>query len=228
MARSRACAGRPLVAETWTDRALATRSSFPDATWNRAVARLLAGRLAEAWPDAEARFDVQGAQASRLPRHRRWRGEAASRKTLLLFAEQGLGDTVQFCRYAPLAARRGLRTVLAVQVPLVPLRKTLDGMADVVVLDGNGPDHDWNCTLMSLPGLFGTTAETVPVAIPYLAPQDAGRRAWRERLGAARALRAGLCWQGNPAHRDDRRTPFPSRLLTASVGYGMSSSCPCG
>lgn len=98
------------------------------------------------------------------------------------------------------------------------LLKTLDVVADVVVSDENVLDHDRNCRLTSLPGLFGTTAETVPAATPDPAPQVAGRRAWRERLGAARALRIGLCWQGNPAHRDDRRRSFPLEALDRLCG----------
>lgn len=199
--------------EAWTGRAMATRPGFAEARWNRAIARLLDGRLADAWPDAEARFDVPGAQKHHPPRARRWRGEAAPGKTLLLFAEQGLGDTIQFCRYAPLATGRGLRTILAVQPPLVTLLKSLDGVADVVAADGRGPDHDWNCPLMSLPGLFGTTVDSVPATVPYLAARESGRNAWRARLGAGRMLRVGLSWQGNPSHLDDRRRSLPLGVL---------------
>ena len=199
--------------EMRTARAMAARPNFAEARWNRAIARLLAGRLADAWPDAEARLDVPGAQKRRQARRRRWRGDAAEGKTLLLFAEQGLGDTIQFCRYAPLAAHRGLRTILAVQASLARLLTTLDGVASVVVGDGSELDHDWCCPLMSLPGLFGTTLGTVPAAVPYLAPQSIGRSIWRARLGVGQALRVGLCWQGNPAHLDDRRRSLPLSVL---------------
>lgn len=199
--------------ETWTTRAMAYRAGFAEGIWNRAVARLLAGRLAEAWPDAEARFDVPGAQKHHYSRERRWRGETAPGRTLLTFAEQGLGDTVHFCRFAPLAARRGVRTILAVQPRLVRLLKTLRGVDEVVAADGNEPHHDWNCPLMSLPGIFGTTVDTIPAAIPYLAANEAGRLAWRARLDATKALRVGLAWQGNPGHLDDDRRSFPLSAL---------------
>lgn len=201
--------GRLEAADVWSTRAVATRPGFAEATWNRAIARMLAGRFLEAWDDWETRFEVPGAQKHRHPAARRWRGEDPAGKTVLLFAEQGLGDTIQFSRYAPLVAARGARTVLAVQARLVRLLKTLPGVADVVAADGNEPGHDWNCPLMSLPARFGTTLGSVPAAVPYLAPQDTGRLAWKRRLDAGRALRVGLCWQGNPANADDRRRSFP-------------------
>ncbi len=210
--------GRLTEADTWTTRAVATRPGFAEATWNRAIARMLAGKFLEAWDDWETRFAVPGARKHLHPAARRWRGEDPTGRTVLLFAEQGLGDTIQFCRYAPLVAARGARTLLAVQARLVRLLKTLPGVADVVAADGNEPGHDWNCPLMSLPGCFGTTLDTIPGAVPYLAPQDSGRLAWRKRLDPRRALHVGVCWQGNPENTDDRRRSFPLEVLDGLRG----------
>ena len=132
-----------------------------------------------------------------------WRGdEPLEGKTILLHSEQGLGDTLQFCRYADLVKAEGARVVLEVEKPLVPLLRTLAG-ADAVVEKGAAlPDFDLHCSLMSLPAALRTTLDTVPAGVPYLHADSDKAKAWAERLGERRRPRVGLVWSGG--FRPDR------------------------
>ena len=141
-----------------------------------------------------------------------WLGDApVAGKTVLLHAEQGLGDTIQFCRYAPRVAALGARVVLEVQRPLVDLMKTLAGPAAVVARGDALPDFDLHCPLLSLPLAFGTRLDTIPAEVPYLRAPP-GATDWDARLGAKRP-RIGLVWSGNPGHKRDRDRSIPFYAL---------------
>ena len=137
-------------------------------------------------------------------------------KTLLLYAEQGLGDTLQFVRYVSKFHALGARIVLEVQAPLVPL---LDGLFDVDSLVKQGdPLHpfDCHCPLMSLPLAFQTTLTTIPSAVPYLKPSPDKERFYSEKLGPTSQLRIGLVWSGDPRHQNDKhRSIALSELMVA-------------
>jgi tetratricopeptide (TPR) repeat protein len=132
-----------------------------------------------------------------------WRGqEPLEGKTILLHSEQGLGDTLQFCRYADLAKAAGARVVLEAERPLLALLGTLAG-ADAVVEKGQAlPEFDLQCSLMSLPRAFRTTLDTVPARVPYLHADPEKARVWAGRLGERRRRRVGLVWSGG--FRPDR------------------------
>jgi hypothetical protein len=124
-----------------------------------------------------------------------WKGEAIGDRTILLHAEQGLGDTIQFCRYAPLMVCGG-GTILEVPAPLVRLLSRLPGVSEIVA-SGNGlPPFDLHCPLLSLPHAFGTTLDTIPAATPYLSADPALAANWQERLVGLDGLRIGLVWAG--------------------------------
>ena len=139
----------------------------------------------------------------------RWCGAEGAGATLLIVAEQGFGDTLQFCRHAPLAAARGVRVVLAVQPALAGLCATIEGV-DAVVAGGEAlPAHDAQVPLLDLPRLLGTSVETVPAHVPYLrAPDNAAARG-REIVGGPPGLRVGIAWQGNPRGAGDRGRSIP-------------------
>ncbi len=122
-----------------------------------------------------------------------------SSKTIFLVVEQGLGDAIQFVRYAPLVAVLGAKVVLGVHRPLAALMRSVPGVSQVVG-DGDAlPDFDLYC----LPRAFGTELATIPAQIPYIHPQEDLVAKWRERLPQAGRLRVGICWAGNRDHMND-------------------------
>jgi tetratricopeptide (TPR) repeat protein len=170
-------------------------------------ALLALGDFEAGWARYEARTRITEDRsrfvADRAFGRPQWRGEQSLEgKTILLHSEQGLGDTLQFCRYANLAKAAGARVVLEAERPLLALLGTLVG-ADTVVEKGMAlPDFDLHCSLMSLPRAFRTTLDTVPAGIPYLHADPAKAQAWAERLGEPRRRRVGLVWSGG--FRPDR------------------------
>lgn len=139
-----------------------------------------------------------------------WDGGPLAGRTILLVGEQGLGDTLQFCRYAPLVAAQGGRVILAVQTALADLCRSLAGVETVVASSETLPPFAVHAHLLSLPFLLGTTLRTVPATVPYLAA-DPGRMArWREALGGL-GFRVGIAWQGNPKGAVDRGRSIPLR-----------------
>lgn len=152
-----------------------------------------------------------------------WDGrEPLAGKTLLLQAEQGLGDTLQFCRYASVAQQQGARVVLEAQPPLVPLLRSLQGASQVVARGDPLPAFDVHCPLMSLPVAFGTTLDSVPSAVPYLEAPAERVQAWRSRLGPAKAPRVGLAWSGSRTHRQDRERSLALERLLAALPPGLT------
>ncbi len=169
---------------------------------------LAAGALtAEAWDLYEARLKLPGVRA--LPPARLWDGGPLDGRTLLIHAEQGLGDTLQFVRYVPLAAARGGRVVLAVQPTLVRLLQGTPGAAEVVPAGAALPAFDVFVPLLSLPRLFGTTLESVPPPLSYCLPMAPGR---------AGGLRVGLVWAGGSVFADDRHRSMPATVMDGLAG----------
>lgn len=198
------------------DHSLALRPDFAPARWNRALLNLLLGDFATGWADYEARWEVEDLGVFYEKRDfdaPLWLGaEPVEGKTILLHAEQGLGDTLQFARYAPLLAARGARVILEVQPALAGLLARLPGVAQVLPKGARLPPFDFHCPLLSLPLAFGTDVDSVPTPGAYLTA-DAGREAaWAELLGEKTRPRIGIVWSGNPQHRLDR---FRSLAFTA-------------
>lgn len=182
--------------------------SLAEAYWNMALVKLLLGDFESGWRLYEWRWRREQGTASRhTERHfpqPKWLGDGdIAGKTLLITSEQGLGDILQFCRYAPLVAERGARVLLEAPAPLAHVLVTLPG--EVTILDGGGPlpDFDLHCPVMSLPLAFGTRLTSVPNATPYLGVGDEKRRAWQFRLGTRRLPRIGLAWSGSASHAGD-------------------------
>jgi hypothetical protein len=204
-------------------RALELRPGYDRARFNRAMSRLILGDLEQGWRDHEARWT--GSEMHRGPRTlpgRAWDGrEDLEGRTLLLYAEQGLGDTLQFVRYATLAARRGARVILEVHAPLVELLRQVEGVERVVAFGEPLPAFDLHCALLSLPLAFGTTLDSIPAAIPYLRVPDAAVSRWRERL-AKPDVRIGLAWSGSRTLRNDANRSIPLRCLAPLASKGRT------
>jgi tetratricopeptide (TPR) repeat protein len=179
-------------------RALALRPGYPEARFNIATVHLARGDYGEGWRWYEARRDITRERIvpDLHPDHPAWTGaEPLAGKTLVLVSEQGLGDTLQFCRYAAVAKAAGAKVILEVDPPLVQVLQGAAG-ADLVVAKGEPlPDFDCHAAMMSLPHLFGTRLDSVPGA-PYLAADPAKAAAWAERLGERRRPRVGIVWSG--------------------------------
>ncbi len=182
------------------NRAIALSPNLAAAHQNKAMALLSLGELETGWAELEWRWKNENNALFAERRGFRqplWLGEAApSGRTLLLHSEQGMGDTLQFCRYAPMAARSGAEVVLEVPQPLVSLMSTLEGVSRVVARGAPLPDFDLHCPLMSLPLAFKTTLGSIPANVPYLHADAHKSRLWEERLGARTGLRVGLVWSG--------------------------------
>ncbi len=189
--------------------------------WNRALARLLVSDYEAGLPALEWRWRVP-----RFPTPQRgfvqprWRGERFDGRRLLLHAEQGMGDTLQFLRYVPMVAALGGVVALEAQGPLLPLLKSFPGCAELIRQDDPLPPFDLHCPLMSLPEVFATRVDSIPTG-PYLRADPARVNAWRARIPASRAIRIGLVWSGNAAYSADGRRSLPPSLLaplTAAKG----------
>ncbi len=205
--------------------ALALQPDNAEVRYNLSLIALAQGDYARGWEEFEWRW--QGAESSRRNRREfscpQWRGEDIRGQTILLHAEQGLGDTLQFCRYAPLLAARGARVLLECQPSLVRLLASLPGVGRIVPAGQPLPPFDCHCPLMSLPLAFGTTLESIPSATPYLHADPAEAAGWRSRMagagGESAVLKVGLAWAGNPRqfsidlNRTDRRRSIPLDLF---------------
>jgi tetratricopeptide (TPR) repeat protein len=186
------------------------------------MALLAQGHMVPGWEEYEWRWKTPHlAAACRNFPQPQWRGEPMAGRTLLIHAEQGYGDTLQFCRYAPVAAARGLRVILEVPKPLVRLLRSLPGVDHVVQQGKNLPPFDVHCPTLSMPLALETTIATIPCAVPYLQADAEQVAAWRTRLAAMdnQNPRIGLVWAGNPrthspelAAVDRRRSLAPERL----------------
>jgi tetratricopeptide (TPR) repeat protein len=182
------------------DRALALRPDDSTATWSKAVLKLALGAFRDGWPLYEARFRLpHAASLQRSFDVPRWTGvEPLEGRTLLVYAEQGLGDTLQFCRYLLLLEARGATAVLEVQPQLKKLLQSLGTRAVIISRGEPLPPFEFHAPLLSLPLAFRTEAHSIPGGVPYLKVDPAAKRSWRERLAALPGLRVGLNWHGNP------------------------------
>jgi tetratricopeptide (TPR) repeat protein len=196
------------------DRAIALRPDDADAHFFTSLSRLLTGDFGRGWIEYEWRKGASTTISKRDFPQPLWLGEDdIAGKTILLHSEQGFGDTVQFCRYAPLVAARGAAVMVEVEQPLVDLMTGVAGVARVIAKGDPLPDFDVQCPLLSLPLAFKTRLETIPSGAGYLhAPAQAARN-WDVRLGVKRRPEVGLAWAGNAGHVRDRERSIGLREL---------------
>jgi tetratricopeptide (TPR) repeat protein len=193
------------------ERALALEPDYVEAGLNRALLLLLTGAFAQGWPAYEWRRRTADWEPRQFAAPE-WAGEDIAGKRLLLYAEQGFGDTIQFVRYARLAAARGAHVVLEVQPPLAALLAA-SGCAQTVVAAGAPlPPFDLQCPLLSLPKLFATTMANIPAPIPYISAPPDRTAAFAARLPSD-APRVGLAWSGHRANSKDHDRSIPFAQL---------------
>ena len=191
----------------------ANGAASPGLRLNQSLALLAIGRWSEGWEKLEARFTAPGAfpDLTLPPDVQFWRGEDITGKTILLQAEQGLGDTIHMVRYAPLVTECGARVIVRVQPLLAKLIAEMQGIQSVLTGYDETPEIDLICPLMSLPLAFGTQIETIPANVPYLHVPPLHRARWRSQLGERTRPRIGLAWRGQ------QHLPFRSMGLTTLV-----------
>ena len=181
------------------DRALSIKPLDSYLQWGKARALLSLGDFRQGWPLYESRLQLEHLRP--LRRHTdlpRWLGrESIEGRALLVYAEQGLGDTVQFCRYLPLLEARGARVIFEVQPALQILLQSAPTHAQILAFDAQLPPFDLSTPLLSLPWLLGTEPDSIPGGIPYLSAQPAQTASWRGRLAGFSGLKVGIAWQGN-------------------------------
>lgn len=186
------------------DTALAIDPHCVQAHWNQGIAWLLAGDYEKGWE----KYGIRShrwcfSDTSAIPTAPRWQGEDIAGKTILVIAEQGLGDTIQFARYLPLLAARGASAALVCDKRLCPLLENQAGIAAAVPYGSPYPPTDWWVSQMSLPLRFQTRLDTIPFSSGYLRADSEKVIRWQKRLPPG--VRIGLVWAGNPRHSNDAR-----------------------
>jgi tetratricopeptide (TPR) repeat protein len=182
----------------------------PEAHMSRALAWLQQGDYEQGWPEYEWRWRCR--ELGRLPYTQpAWDGSPLEGRTVLLHAEQGLGDTIQFVRYVPLVRARGGEVIVACPKALQPLLADSPGLRRLAVKDDELPPFDVYAPLLSLPALLGTTLATVPADVPYVHADPALVERWRRELEGIPGFKVGIVWQGSPDYRSDRYRSIPLR-----------------
>jgi tetratricopeptide (TPR) repeat protein len=195
------------------DRLKRTGANTPMTDFHLALLQMLTGDFEAGWAGREARWKALSPVYPKFPQPM-WLGqESVEGKTILVCADEGMGDCIQFARYLPMLAERGARVILAVPDALIPV---LSGMPGVSQCFSTGaPAFDMHCPMCSLPLAFRTRLDTIPSTRSYLPPPaEARRRAWEDRLGSHDKLRVGLVWSGNPKHRNDHNRSLSLKTLS--------------
>jgi tetratricopeptide (TPR) repeat protein len=198
------------------NRAIAMRPDYAEAYWNKSLASLLAGDFDCGLELHEWRWEVGLRGSRRNFNQPLWLGkEPLAGKAILLHSEQGLGDTIQFCRYAKRVAELGARVIMEVPASLLSLLNGLDGVAEFVEKGTTLPDFDFHCPLLSLPLAFKTNLDSIPATQSYLRSDAEKVASWASKLGSRRKPRVGLAWSGSTGHRSDKsRTLALSQLVS--------------
>lgn len=196
------------------DKAIALNPNHPDAYWCKAGLKLLLGEYREGWELYEWRWKKNGQGDPKRGDTPLWLGEdSLEGKTIVVRAEQGLGDTIQFCRYAHVLEDLGAKVTLEVQKPLLKLLSSRKGA--FLISDGgiSFSKYDFYCPLMSLPLACKTTVDTIPATVPYLFTNEGNLKIWKKRLGVKSKPRIGIVWAGSMTHQNDSNRSIPLRMF---------------
>jgi tetratricopeptide (TPR) repeat protein len=206
---------RPYDAIPYYRKALQLDSTYATAHWNLSLALLLTGNFREGWREYEWRWGTQYLVAShRTFTQPLWDGSDIRGRTILLHAEQGFGDTIQFIRYAPLVAERGARVIFECFRELATLLQRVEGIDQVIVRGEELPVFDGHCPLLSLPLAFDTTIGTIPAGVPYVRTDPVSTQKWKARVKQDNAkMKVGFAWAGNPGFKQNRYRNIPLELF---------------
>ncbi len=209
------------------DAAIACSPDYADAYWNKSIELLLCGDFAQGWKFYEWRWrrDAFSSRKRDFPQPL-WLGDAPlNGRTVLLHAEQGLGDSIQFCRFAREVTALGAKVLLEVPRPLMTLFETLEGTKQLFEKGSALPHFDYHCPLLSLPLAFQTRLANIPSLSPYLASTAARREFWQRHLGPPSKPRVGLVWSGNVRDRDDLQRSLTLKALLPYLPPGLEYIC---
>jgi Flp pilus assembly protein TadD len=213
-------AGRPAEAVAAFGRAVAVKPDFAQAHFNRGLALLLQGDYEHGWPEYDWRWRCRDF-VTRPVAEGGWDGSPLAGRTILLQAEQGVGDTLQFIRFAPLVKQQGGTVILACSPALGSLLSRCEGIDQVVEQGKIDVKFDVEAPLLSLPGKLKTTLATVPARVPYLFGDPAREEHWRQELSRVPGLKVGIAWQGNPDHPEDRLRSVPLTCFAPLAREGV-------
>jgi hypothetical protein len=194
--------GQFVAAQDHFEQALRIVPDYVEAHYNLGRLLLLQGDYRRGWEEYAWRMRMRG-HPSQNVQAPQWAGEQDGQRRLLLYAEQGLGDTLQFMRYLPLVRARVPNVITVVPRALLPIL-TSSGFTDLVAQDEPRPIADCQCSLASLPEVFETRVDTIPATVPYLSADPRLVEKWRDRLATVEGIKVGIAWQGNPAFYSDR------------------------
>ncbi len=193
-------------------KAIEIKPDHADAQWSLGLINLRLGKFEEGWKGYEWRWELKDVMPKRDFSQPLWDGHDVGGRIILLHAEQGFGDTLQFIRYAPLVAERGAKVIVECQKELVSLLKATEGASKIIARGEKLPDFDVHCPLLGLPLVFGTKLDTIPAKIPYVNADPELVQKWRSKIGQDKStVKVGLVWAGNP-----------------KLKFGHSRSCPIG
>jgi tetratricopeptide (TPR) repeat protein len=215
--------GRYDAALACYEEALTLAPELPGAHWNGSVCRLVLGDFKRGWKEYEWRWKTElSAFERREFSQPLWLGEEnISGKTILIHAEQGLGDTIQFARYARALAKRGAQVILEVQPALKSLLSAVEGAHRVLGRGEPLPSFDVQCPLLSLPLAFDTRMDTIPAPVAYLTVPDTALRKWETKLGPRKTPRIGIVWSGRKEHINDHDRSIALSTLVALASTGI-------
>jgi tetratricopeptide (TPR) repeat protein len=185
------------------ERAVQLNPRHANAHFHRSLVWLVRGNFEQGWPAYEWRWQCPGGPLRRFAQPL-WDGSPLGGRTILLHAEQGLGDTLQFIRYVPYVRERGGRVLVECQAPLLGVVSRVGGIDGVAAQGAALPAFDVQASFLSLPGIFRANLATMPAAVPYLTADPDAVEKWRQELNAVSGVKVGIVWQGSRRHREDR------------------------
>jgi Flp pilus assembly protein TadD len=214
LATSLQALGRHDDAKLCCEKALQLNPDLAEAHWNLALVLLLEGDYDRGWREFEWRWRKKGFTSWQRQFDRPlWDGSPLSGRTILLHAEQGFGDALQFARYLPLVAARGGEVIVECHRELVSLFARIEGVRVALPFGSVLPPFEVHAPFMSLPRLFGTSLDTIPGRVPYLAAEPERAEIWRQRLAQHQGLKVGVVWAGNATQKNDRERSLPFAAL---------------
>ena len=209
------------------EKAIAINPNYEDAYWNKSLQHILQGDYLEGWKLYEWRWTKEEftSQIKNFPQPL-WLGEPSLvDKTILIYPEQGLGDYIQFIRYAPLLEDLGAKVILEVPAPLMPVVSTLQGQFILIEKGKALPDFDYHCPVMSLPHAFKTTVDTIPNQVPYFSVNQTKKQTWQARLGQKKQRRVGFVCSGNSGHKNDHNRSISLHSLQSLFDLPVEFHC---